>query len=111
VAPQMQSRGFLFLVSSNALRLVPGTSVTGYLSLPGEHRAGVLLPRSAIVRFNGATWVYLQTSDETFQRQEVSLEDPLEDGWFVSSGLKAQDKVVTVGGQQLLSEELKGQGD
>jgi hypothetical protein len=28
---------------------------------------------------------------------------------LVVSGLKPQDKVVIVGGQQLLSEELKGQ--
>jgi hypothetical protein len=38
------------------------------------------------------------------------LDSPLPNGWFVTKGLKAQDKVVTVGGQELLSEELKGQG-
>ncbi len=110
VDPQMQGKGFLFLVSSNSLRLVPGATVTGFLTLPGEPRSGVVLPRSAVVRFNGATWIYLQTSDETFQRNEVTLDEPLESGWFVHAGLKPQDKVVTVGGQQLLSEELKGQG-
>jgi hypothetical protein len=110
VDPQMQGKGYLFLVSSNSLRLVPGAAVTGLLSLPGEPRQGVLLPRSAVVRFNGTTWIYLQTSEETFQRNEVALDDPLENGWFVAKGLKPQDKVVTVGGQQLLSEELKGQG-
>lgn len=110
VDPQMQGRGFLFLVSSNSFRLVPGAAVTGLLSLPGELRSGVLLPRNAVVRFNGATWIYFQTSEETFQRNEVILEEPLENGWFVRAGLKPQDKVVTVGGQQLLSEELKGQG-
>jgi len=41
---------------------------------------------------------------------EVALDRPLEDGWFVGSGLKADAKVVTPGAQQLLSEELKGQG-
>jgi len=107
--PQMQGQGFLFLVSSNSLRLVPGSAVTGLLSVPGETRRGVLLPRSAIVRFNGTTWVYRQTSEETFERNEVALGVPLENGWFVATGLKPQEKVVTVGGQQLLSEELKGQ--
>jgi len=109
--PQMQGQRFLFLVLSNSSGLVPGTSVSGFLNLPGEPRAGVSLPRSAIVRFNGATWVYLQIQDEQFQRQKVTLEEPLESGWFVASGLKPQDKVVTIGGQQLLSEELKGQGE
>jgi hypothetical protein len=110
VDPQMQGKGVLYLVTPNSYQLVPGAAITGYLSLPGEPRSGVLLPRSAIVRFNGATWVYLQAAEEVFQRKEVTLENPLENGWFVSTGLKPQDKVVTIGCQQLLSEELKGQG-
>jgi len=106
----MQGRGFLLLISPNSLKLVPGLALTGLLSLPGEPRSGVLLPRSAVVRYNGATWIYLQTGEETFQRTQVALDSPLQDGWFVEKGLKPKDKVVTVGGQQLLSEELKGQG-
>jgi hypothetical protein len=34
---------------------------------------------------------------------------PLEKGWFVRETFKPEDKVVTVGAQQLMSEELKGQ--
>jgi len=109
VDPQMQGRGFLCLVTSNARRLAPGAALSGFLSLPGDAQSGILLPRDAIVRYNGATWVYLQTGDDTFQRLEVSLSHPLDAGWFVREGLKAQAKVVTVGAQQLLSEELKGQ--
>ena len=110
VDPQLQGKGFLLLISPNTPRLVPGAALTGLLSLPGDPRSGVLLPRSAVVRFNGATWIYLQTGEETFQRTEVTLDSPLPNGWFVTRGLKPQDKVVTVGGQELLSEELKGQG-
>ncbi len=109
VDPQMQARGFLLLVPTNSLRLAPGFAVTGFLLLPGEAQDGVALPRQAVVRFNGATWVYLQTGDDTFARVEVKLDRPLENSWFVFEGLKPQDKVVTVGAQQLLSEELKGQ--
>ena len=57
---------------------------------------------------NGATWIYLQTSEEKFQRTELALERPVEAGWFVRQGLKPEEKVVTAGAQQLLSEELKG---
>jgi multidrug efflux system membrane fusion protein len=109
VDPQMQGRGFLFLVSPNPQRLAPGAAVTGLLTLPGEPRRGSLLPHEAVVWFNGAPWTYLQTSEETFQRVQVILGSPLDGGWFVPRGLKPQDKVVTSGGQQLLSEELKGQ--
>lgn len=109
IDPQMQGRSFLFLVNSNSQHLTPGTAVSGFLSLPGAPQTGVLLPRSAIVRFNGTTWVYQQTGEEIFQRVETRLVQPLDDGWFVREGLKPQDKVVTVGAQELLSEELKGQ--
>ena len=109
VDPQMQGHGFLLQVNSNP-GLVPGAALTGYLTLPGEPRTGVLLPRSAVVRFGGSTWIYAQMSDNTFQRETVILDTPLADGWFVGSDLKPNDKVVVVGAQQLLSEELKGQG-
>ncbi len=109
VDPQMQGRGFLFLVRPNLWHLAPGAAVTGWLSLPGEPRKGVRLPREAVVWFNGAPWVYLKTSDESFERRQTVLSTPTEAGWFVHAGLKSGDKVVTTGTQQLLSEELKGQ--
>jgi hypothetical protein len=107
--PQMQGRGFLLLVTPNPARLVPGTAVEGFLSLPGEMQSGVCLPAESIVRYKDAAWVYVETGDNTFRRTEVSLGRPLDNGWFVREGLKPQIKVVTVGAQQLLSEELKGQ--
>jgi multidrug efflux pump subunit AcrA (membrane-fusion protein) len=109
IDPQLQGRGFLLLVSPNPAKLAPGAAVSGFLTLPGEPQSGVLLPRGAVLRFNSQTWVYLQTGEETFQRTEVRLEAPLAEGWFVREGLKPQDRVVTVGAQQMLSEELKGQ--
>jgi hypothetical protein len=110
VDPQMQGQGFLFLVKPAQPRFAPGAAVTALLPLPGDAQSGVSVPRDAVLRFNGATWVYLQTGEDKFQKVEVALERPMESGWFVHEGLKAGDKVVTVGAQQLLSEELKGQG-
>ena len=75
----------------------------------GEALAGVMVPRTAIVRFHGDAWVYVQTGADTFERVAIALDHPLADGWFVRAGLKPQAKVVTTGAQQLLSEELKGQ--
>lgn len=109
VDQQLQGRGFLFLVSPNPARLATGAALAALLSLPGEPQTGIVLPRAAVVRFNGTTWIYLQTGEETFERRETTLDSPLADGWFVSKGLKPGDKVVTVAAQQILSEELKGQ--
>lgn len=107
--PQIQAQGVFFLVRTNQPRLTPGMAVTAFVNVGGQSQPGVLVPRPAIVRFNGTTWVYRQTADEAFQRTEVALKRPLDDSWFVREGLKPQDRVVTVGAQQLLSEELKGQ--
>ena len=109
VDPQLQGQGFFFLVNANSANLVPGASVTGYITYSGEPQTGVLLPRDAIVRFNGTSWVYQQTSDKMFSRVEVHLLQPLAEGWFIRGPLKPGDKVVTRGAQLLLSEELKEQ--
>ena len=111
VDPQVQGQGFLFLISPNPSRLTPGAAVTGFIDIPGEKQAGVAVPRNAIVRFNGAAWVYVQASDETFQRTEAKLERPLQDSWFVREGLKPGIKIAIIGAQQLLSEELKGEAE
>jgi hypothetical protein len=108
--PQMQSKGFFLLVNSNSAGLASGEAVSGFLTLTGEPVTGVAVPRAAIVQFNGVNWVYLQAGEETFQRVELQSGVPIGNGLFLRTGLKPDDKVVTVGAQQLLSEELKGQG-
>jgi len=105
-----QTPGFLFLVSPNRSGLLPGAPIEGYIRQSGNPRPGVLLPRQTVVRFNGAAWVYRQISGDSFARTKVELEHPLPDGWFVGKSLNPQDKIVTVGAQLLLSEELKGAG-
>jgi hypothetical protein len=107
VDPQMQGQGFLLLQKIHPLS--PGTAVKGWLTLPGEAESGVTVPREAVLRHEAEVFVYLQTGDDTFARRQIELERPLDAGWFVR-GLKPQDKVLVVGAQQLLSEELKGQG-
>src|SRR5438445_1931144 len=50
VDPQMQGQGFLLLLSTNSLGLVPGAAVTGYLRVPGAPVTGFTVPDSAVVR-------------------------------------------------------------
>ena len=106
--PQTQAQGFMFVIRKNPLP--PGAAVIGWLVVPGETQRGVVVPRSAIVRHEGEAFIFLQMGDDRFERQEVELEHPLESGWFVETSLKPGQKVVVVGAQQLLSEELKGSG-
>jgi hypothetical protein len=104
--PQMQAQGFVFLMKTNPLP--PGAAVTAWLEMPGGAQAGVIVPRAAVLRHEGGLFVYLQTSDDTFQRKQIEIVRSVDHGWFVKAGLQPKDKVVVVGAQQLLSEELKG---
>jgi hypothetical protein len=103
--PQAQTDGYLFLAKTDVLS--PGAALVAWLAVPGEVRTGVIVPRDAVLRHEGETFVYLQTVDDTFQRKAVTLERPVGNGWFSGKDLKPQEKVVVVGAQQLLSEELK----
>ncbi len=105
--PQLQGETFLYLVDTEGVRLRPGAAVTAYLTLPGEAKKGVLLPRSAIVRQEGELWAYVQTAADKFTRRELEHAVPLDLGWFVPEGFKTGEKVVVAGAQMLLSEELK----
>ena len=111
VDPQMQGRGFLFLLKPNSLRLTAGEAVVGHVKIPGEPQAGVIIPRDAVVRTEAAGWVYvLNSAGEAFTRVQVALDHPLEAGWFVTKGVAAGEYVVVVGAQQLLSFEIKSAG-
>ncbi len=111
VDPQMQGRGFLFLLRPNSLRLTVGESLVGYIKVPGEQMAGAIIPRDALVRAEGAGWVYvLNSAGDAFTRVQVALDHPLEAGWFVTKGVSVGEYVVVVGAQQLLSFETKKAG-
>lgn len=105
---QTQGQGFLLLVKSEAARLSVGRMLTGFLQLPGEPEHGVTVPRAAIVRHEGEAFIYLATKDGEFTKKEIELEHATEKGWFIHEGLKAGEKIVVSGAQQLLSEESKG---
>ena len=108
--PQMQGQGFLLLVGGSSLR--PGAAVVAWLTLAGEEEKGVIVPRSAVVRHEGGAFVYVQSSADVFERQGLDLAHPTENGWFVDQdeALRAGQRIVLVGAQQLLSEELKEHG-
>jgi hypothetical protein len=110
VDPQTQRRGLIFLVKPDPAHIPAGEAVTCYLELPGEAAAGVIVPGDAVVRTDGAGWVYVVGStNEIYTRTRIPLDHATDGGWFITNGLTAKDQVVTGGAQALLSEELKGQ--
>jgi hypothetical protein len=108
VDPQTLGQGLIFLLKPNELRLAPGEPVIGYVKVPGEPLAGVTIPSDAVVRTEGAGWVYVMNSGgDGFIRTGIALDHPTEGGWFVSKGVTTEDYLVVTGAQILLSEELK----
>ncbi len=106
--PQTQTKAFLALSPSNGV--APGTLLNAFVTAAGSAEKGFLLPRSAILRHDGETFVWLQTGDDKFERRRVELGRALKDGILATSGVTEADRVVVTGGQQLLSDELRAAG-
>jgi hypothetical protein len=105
----MQGQAFLLLVKARPPRLSTGLMVSILFEEPGEPLHGIVLAREAVSRAAGAAWTYVQLAEEAFVRRQVALDRLLSNGWFVTSGLATNDRVVVRGAQTLLSEELKTQ--
>jgi hypothetical protein len=108
VNPQYQGQSFLFLV--NGQSLPPNAAISGFLKIPGEPLTGVMIPATAILRYEGRGWVYEQTGTNQFLRDEIPLDYPVTGGWFVTNRVPLTNGVVVTGAQTVLSAELSGGG-
>jgi RND family efflux transporter MFP subunit len=104
-----QSRAYLLSVKPPKQGIRPGTAVTAYLNLPGGPIDGVVVPRAAVIRYAGSAWAYVERGEDRFLRTMVEVNEPVDEGWFVRSGIVAGDQVVVVAAGSLLSEELRAQ--
>jgi hypothetical protein len=68
----------------------------------------VLVPVSAMIRFAGKNWVYVQTETDRFERMPLPVDRAMGDGFFTDT-FEADVSVVTGGTQLLLSEEFRFQ--
>ncbi|HBZ70292.1 MAG TPA: hypothetical protein DEP35_11390 [Deltaproteobacteria bacterium] len=104
--PITQGRGFLVRILPP--RWPPGTALVGFLALADHPRSGVLVPRAALVRYDGRSFVYVAHPDQSFERRAVEVAQTTREGAFIPAGLSAGEQVVVVGAQELLSTELAG---
>lgn len=103
--PRLQSTGLLALVSGpQALQLGSGTVAPATIA-QGAGAEGVVIPRAALLRTGGRTYVYIRRDAGDFERRPVpaGLSDP--EGLFVTSGFKAGEPVVTSGAAQLFAAQ------
>lgn len=105
---RLQTPGALALVRGPAARgLLAGRIVPAAVA-GGKTSTGVLVPRAAIVRWQGARWVYRQ-HDKGFERVELIDGQPVGDGWLVTQGLAAGDRIAVEGVGSLLAAERSGE--
>jgi hypothetical protein len=103
--PRLQSTGLLALVTGpRAVEFGAGT-VTPATLASGASQSGVVIPRAALLRGAGRTFVYLRRNATDFERREVpaALSDPA--GLFVTAGFSPGEAVVTKGAQQLFAAQ------
>ena len=104
VDPVVQGFGWLVLIETDPPPL--GTALSATVSFAERAFEGVVVPRSAVVRRDGAAFVYIETSAGHFERRAVSLLRPGEDGWLATGALAPGERVVVRGAQELLGLEV-----
>lgn len=94
-----------WLVAAVGEGLTPGMALTASLQGKDAGAAGVLLPRAAVVRWNGVAWAYVATDATHFERRAVKALATTADGWVVGASFKAGEKVVIRGAEALIAQE------
>lgn len=106
--PRIQGTSLFYITPAQATDLFSGMNVLAYLP-SGSTTTGIIVPRAAVVRWQGKRWVYVKKDSDRFVRREISTESPVKPGWVVTQDLSPNDQIVTTGAQLLLSEELRSQ--
>ena len=103
--PRLQSTGVLALVSgAQALQFGAGSVAPATVN-SGASAEGVVIPRGALLRSGGQTFVYIRRNATEFERRAVAgaLSDSA--GLFVTGGFRAGEAVVISGASQLFAAQ------
>jgi hypothetical protein len=107
VVPTLQGQSFIVLVTATEFPVRPGAAVSAKIPTSNTAQQGVLVRRSAVVRYAGNEWVYRKLDDDRFVRVEIIPTEITQRGYFVTEKLAPGMQLVITGAQTLLSEELK----
>jgi hypothetical protein len=88
--------------------LLPGMNTTVYVP-SGKTYEGVFVEDTAIVRWQGRSWVYLRVEPDSFKRHPISTDQPVSDDDYVVRDIPPGSEIVVRGAQVLLSEEAKSE--
>jgi hypothetical protein len=103
--PRLQSSGLIVEVKGpSAVLLSVGLTQSAHINSTSS-TAGVVIPRSAVIRFEGSDWAYVQTGPAQFERRLIQAPIPQDKGLFASAGFAAGEHVVAQGAAELFAVE------
>jgi multidrug efflux pump subunit AcrA (membrane-fusion protein) len=109
IDPQTQQLGILVAVPQPATnRLIPGEAVAAYLTDDSTVEQGAAVPASAVLRYEGQGWVYVQADTNQFVRVEVPLNRQTANEYFIGNQISITNQIIVTGAQSVLSAELGG---
>ena len=103
--PRLQSSGLIVEVTGkSAILLSVGLTQSAHINSTSSV-SGVVIPRSAVIRYEGLDWAYVRTAPDRFERRPMQDPAPEEEGLFVALGFGPSDQVVTQGAAELFATE------
>ena len=103
--PRLQSSGLIALVrGKSAILLSNGLIQSAHINTPASS-PGVVIARSAVIRFNGSDWAYVRHGAQGFERRRLDSPVAGEAGLFVTKGFAAGDELVVQGAAELFGVE------
>lgn len=103
------SQGQQYFYQTPAKLIKAGMRVSAWIPTLQQAQTGVIVPESAVCWHLGQALVFIKIADQQFNHRSLSDYSKIAGGYFVRSGLKASEEIVSVGAQMLLSQEFKGQ--
>lgn len=103
--PRLQSSGLIAVVrGKSAILLSNGLIESAHINTPAS-APGVVIPRTAVIRFSGSDWAYVRRGPQGFERRR--LDDPAlgQSGLFVTKGFSPGDELVVQGAAELFGVE------
>ena len=98
--------GDLYLLSAPAAPgLEVGRALAADLQDASDVLHGVKVPLSAVLRWQGSDWVFIETAANHFARRRIVPVEWLDDACLVGEGLRTGERIVTVGAEVLLAAD------
>lgn len=110
-APQIDSlsQGKSYFFKADSPSIKTDMRVTAWIAQSEQPMSGVFIPSTALIRYLGQSYVYIQIDEEKFSRRIVPHFIPSDHGLFIQYGIRPGEIIVAVGAQMLLSEEFRSQ--